>query len=185
MRHAVVATAVAFVIIGGTATRGAAGRRDRQDPACPRDLRREPQLRSSLRHVSRRQRPRQRDARAVHADRPRRHPAAGAATRMEAAGRRPRVPAPDAQPAVPPRRTAARPAAVAASAKPCAPVLPEHRADQRRPQQPVRRGVGCGGYTMGYYDGSTLPLWSGRASTRWPTVSSWGRSAARTSITNG
>jgi len=42
-----------------------------------------------------------------------------------------------------------------------------------------------GGWTMGHYDGSKFKLFSGRGNTRLPTISSWLRSAGRTSITSG
>ena len=42
-----------------------------------------------------------------------------------------------------------------------------------------------GGWVMGHYDGSQMSSGSGPASTRWPTTSSWGPSAARTSTTSG
>ena len=44
----------------------------------------------------------------------------------------------------------------------------------------------AGGWTMGYFDGSKLKMWTvGAGSTRSPTTSSWARSAARSSTTSG
>ena len=120
------------------AAAGAEGRA-RPDRAHRRDLRREPQLRPSVRAVPRRERPRQRHAGADDAGRPRRQADAGTAARVEGQGSRSRVPVPGGEQAVPARRAAVQPAADQAGAQRRAQVLPEHRADQRRAQRPLRR----------------------------------------------
>ncbi len=111
-----------------------------------RDLCREPQLRQHVRHVPRRQRRGQRDGRAEDAARPRRKTARAPAPRVHARRQARSAlsaecgpPRSAAQRAAPHRPAARRRAYRPGSAEPDPQLLPEHRADQRRQEQPVRR----------------------------------------------
>ena len=112
-----------------------------------RHLRREPQLRQSLRSLPRRQRPRQGAGRALCPARPRRRAAQGAAAGLgrpdrqgrRAAGDRGRDRTP-AQHAVRDRRSEGlQDAARRRHPRSVASVLPEPDADQRRQERPLRR----------------------------------------------
>ena len=126
-----------------------------------RDLRGEPQLRQPVRPVPRRQRHRQRDARAVHAGRSRRQAAAAPAAGVEGQGRR--IPRSRSDLPNKPFRIDAPPINLPLSrrhARPHPRVLPQPGADRRRAQRPLRRGRPTPARsTMGYYDGSSLPMW--------------------------
>ena len=125
-----------------------------------RDLRREPQLRQSVRAVPRRQRHRQRDAGAVHAGRPRRQ---AAAARCRRSGRA-RTPIPRFRSDLPnkPFRIDAPPINLPLSA-PTRDLV--HKFYQNQEQINGGRNdrfvaaSDAGALAMGYYDGSTLPLW--------------------------
>ena len=159
MGRALPALGSALVIAGCAAPPLGTEGRARRDRAHRRDLRREPQLRPSLRPVPRRQRasPNATPAQYTQLDRDGKPLAElPPAWKGKDPTRRFRT---AAEPAVPHRRAAGQPAAVAAGAKPRAPLLPEPRADQRRRNDLLRRDVGCRRLAMGYYDGSSLPMW--------------------------
>ncbi len=174
--------AAALVALGGCTLppTGADENRTRPDRAYRRHLRRESQLRQSLRLVSRRQRHRQRHAGAIHAGRPRRQAVRDAAAGVEGQGSRPGVSTRPAESAVPHRCAADQPAAVDGHPRSRPQVLSQSGADRRRPQRSLRRRERrrcADDGLLRWIEAAGVE--AGRSNTRWPTISSWGRSAAR------
>ena len=107
-------------------------------------------------------------------------PLRDAAAGVEGQGSRSGVSTRSAQPAVSHRCAADQPAAVDSHARSRPRVLPQPGADRRRPQRSLRRRERRRRADDGLLRRlAACRCGSGRSNTRWPTISSWGRSAAR------